>query len=467
MIDRFRRIGCEIWSVKDAPGGKLLALDTQMDKFVRFLEGWQAETESKNTSIRVSEAMTQLARQGKWSGGPPPYGFRLNGARRPKSEAPALVIDPAQAAVIRLMVSLYLDERMGCMLIAGELNRRGVPNPAGRPWDDQKVRRILQNPIIAGLPAYGRNRPAGRGFARQNPYDLDQFILPRDEAGNLRPVAAYQIVPLERWQQLMTAMQTARTPSRDGGGTAHTMSARLRGADALLTGLVFCGHCSARLSADSAPTRSRRRDGSTAFGKRVYYICQTHAHRGRAFCDGQRTYGCRRLEQAVQSQLEALLSLLDDRELAARLQEQAREGDQEPGEAIGLAEAEAKKAERVLQGWLARMDAFLAASGESPFSEGLLLAKIGEARERAEAAQATLRELVARQEQTGTDPGQVAPGQPGLGWWDSFRAAPRAEQKALLRDLVERIDVRRDDVVIHLRVGPGAFLAGARQPDPV
>lgn len=77
VLDRFSRIGCEVWSVKDAVGGKLLALDTRMDKFVRFLEGWQAETESKNTSIRVSEAMLQLAKQGKWSGGPTPYGYRL------------------------------------------------------------------------------------------------------------------------------------------------------------------------------------------------------------------------------------------------------------------------------------------------------------------------------------------------------------------------------------------------------
>lgn len=58
-----------------------------MDKFVRFLEGWQAETESKNTSLRVSEAMQQLAKQGKWSvGGPRPTDIastRLVGPSRP------------------------------------------------------------------------------------------------------------------------------------------------------------------------------------------------------------------------------------------------------------------------------------------------------------------------------------------------------------------------------------------------
>ncbi|HWI61146.1 MAG TPA: recombinase family protein, partial [Symbiobacteriaceae bacterium] len=41
VIDRFRRLGVVVWSVTEG----LLALDTQMDKFIRFLEGWQAETE--------------------------------------------------------------------------------------------------------------------------------------------------------------------------------------------------------------------------------------------------------------------------------------------------------------------------------------------------------------------------------------------------------------------------------------
>ncbi|HWI65030.1 MAG TPA: recombinase family protein, partial [Symbiobacteriaceae bacterium] len=415
VIDRFRRLGVVVWSVTEG----LLALDTQMDKFIRFLEGWQAETESRNTSLRVSTAMRQMARQGRWSGGRPPYGFALAPGRRPRSEAPALVIDPEQARVIGLMADLYLGERMGGVQIARELNRRAIPNPGGRPWDDQKVRRILQNPIIAGLPAFDRSRPCGASVTRRNPYQLDQFILPRDEAGNLRPVAAYQIIPLERWLQLMAAMQSAKTPPRAGGAT-YTISDRLRSAGGLLTGLLFCGHCGARLSAD------------TERGQRLTYVCQTKCHRGAEYCDGQRSYGGKRLEGLVLAQVERVLALLSP-----------------PGLEVSHAQAddlriEVARAARTLEGWLTRMDAYLAAPAESPFTEELLTRKIREARERLQTVEARQRSA-------------PPPAAPPATWWEAFRGAPLAVRKLALRDLLERIVVRRDEVELRFRAPLEAF----------
>lgn len=400
----------------DGPGGRLLALDTQMDKFIRFLEGWQAETESKNNAIRVSEAMRQMARQGKWSGGRPPYGFRLAPGRRPKSEAPALEIDPEQARVIDLMVGLYLEQRMGGLQIARELNRRGVANPGGRPWDDQKVRRILQNPIIAGLPAYDRTRPCGQSVTRKNPYRLEQFILPRDAEGNLQPVAAYQIIPLDRWLTLIRAMQCAKTPPRSGDVT-YTLTARARASDALLTGIVFCGHCGARLSAE------------TERGERLFYICQTKYHQGAEHCDGQRTYGARRLEGEVLAQI----SRLDPALLPAP-------ASQVLPEAPLPSPAEVARARRVLDGWLARMDAFLGAPEESPYSEEMLVRKIREARARAEA--------LARPAATPV----ASPAVP-QSWQEAFAAASVAEKKLLLRNLIDRVTVRRGEVAVSFRSG--------------
>ncbi len=463
VIDRFRRVGVEVWSVADAPGGKLLALDTQMDKFIRFLEGWQAETESKNTSIRVSEAMLQMARQGKWSGGRAPFGFRLNEARRPKSEAPALVIDAEQAAAVRLMADLYLDERLGCLQIARELNRRGVVNPTGRPWDDQKVRRVLQNPIIAGLPAFNRNQPSGGHFRRKNPYDLDQFILPRDEAGNLKPVPAYQIIPLERWLKLLNAMKGAKTPATSGVVQQY-VTERRRGAEALLTGLVFCGHCGARLSADASPYRNRLKDGTVRHGRRVYYACQTHVHRGSQYCAGQRTYGCNKVESAVTNQLEQVLTMMDARELSERLAGGAQQGQEHLRTQVGALAAEIEKADRVVEGWLARMDMFLADPAGSPYTEAILARKIREARERRETLGENLKEVVARFPVPLATPAKIAELTELIPhWWRAFEEAPLAEKKVLLRDLVERINVRRDEVEIVFRVDLQSFLPKARE----
>ena len=435
VLDRFSRLGCQVWSVADAPGGKLLALDTQMDKFVRFLEGWQAETESKNTSIRVSAAMEQLARQGRWSGGPPPYGYRLNPHRRPKSETPALIIAPDEAALIRLMVSLYLDERMGSKRLAAELNEQGYRTPSGRPWDDQRVRRILSNPIIAGLPAYGRP-PSGSGR-----FDLSGFILPRDEAGNLKPVPAYQIVPLERWLALVRAMRQNSATAPHPAPARHGVSAQSRAAGALLTGLLICGHCGARLAADTGRYRLPRRDGSVTLAKRVYYICQTHSRRGRPWCDGQRTYGQKRLEQVVGEQLGRLFAGLGPIEASDPLDDPCA------AERRRL-RAELRKAERIQAGWLARVDGYLADPDASPYNEAILSAKIREAGERL----ATLQQRLAKAEEA------ITPTRPAAATsaWTLFGQAPLAEQKLLLRELIEVIIIRREGIEIRFAIPPGA-----------
>lgn len=471
VLDRFHRLGVAVWSVKDAPGGKLLALDSQMDKFIRFLEGWQAETESKNTSIRVSEAMMQMAKQGKWSGGPPPYGFRLNPYRQRGSSPLALAVDPTEAEVIREMVRLYLDQRMGGKLVAEQLNGRGVTCRSGRPWSDSRVRQVLQNPIVAGLPAYNRTRPAGNNRAWKNPYDLTQFILPRDEQGNLRPVPEYRIVPLEHWLKLMKAMESNKTRRRqtemlDGSGPAvrHALTCRSTCADAVLTGIVFCGHCGARLAADTTSYKQARKDGSITVSKRMYYVCQTHLHKGREFCDGQRTYGSRRLQTAVLDQLKALLTMMDHDELAARLFGGFASGRELAQQRQHLLESEQTKAERVLAGWLDRMDAYLASPVDSAYSEDILVEKIREARERRDGLRQQLQELVGAEEEPGVTTEQVEQfAEVAPQWWACFdQTAPR-EQRLLIRDLIEKIIVRRDEMEIVFKVDLQSFLPKARE----
>lgn len=84
----------------------------------------------------------------------------------------------------------------------------------------------------------------------------------------------------------MAAMKTAQTIRKAKGEVQHTVTARLRSTDALLTGLVYCGHCGARLSTDASTYKNKRADGTVASGRRVYYVGQTHMHKGRQFCDG-------------------------------------------------------------------------------------------------------------------------------------------------------------------------------------
>ncbi len=119
ILAKFQEYGIQVYSVADEAGGKELKADGQFDKLMRFIEGWQAETESYNTSIRVSEKMRQIAEKGRWTGGKAPYGYRLD----PQAPVHApLSLDEKEAEIVRLMFRRYLDEGIGTPAITRDLN---------------------------------------------------------------------------------------------------------------------------------------------------------------------------------------------------------------------------------------------------------------------------------------------------------------------------------------------------------
>lgn len=108
-----------------------------------------AELEREQLSERVRIGLAETARQGRWSSGTPPFGYRIEGG--------ALVPDPDRAPIVRLIFSLYAGG-MGRPRICAELDRRGVATPTGRvgspAWRENSVANILRNRAYLGeVPA--------------------------------------------------------------------------------------------------------------------------------------------------------------------------------------------------------------------------------------------------------------------------------------------------------------------------
>jgi site-specific DNA recombinase len=98
VLHTLRRFGIATWTVVDDGSGRELTVDTPIERLMRFIEGFQAESESANTSVRVLATMKRMAEQGRWTGGPAPYGFRAASLRG--GDALPLVIDEHEAAVV-------------------------------------------------------------------------------------------------------------------------------------------------------------------------------------------------------------------------------------------------------------------------------------------------------------------------------------------------------------------------------
>jgi hypothetical protein len=116
-----------------------------IERLPRFIQGWTAESESIERVARHAVGMRGRIARGLHGIAPnPPYGYRQGEPGGP------LVVDPIEARWLRWMFQRRLD-RVGYGSISAELNNLGALSRTGVRWQEQTVRRILQNPYYAGI----------------------------------------------------------------------------------------------------------------------------------------------------------------------------------------------------------------------------------------------------------------------------------------------------------------------------
>ncbi len=443
ILAQLRRYDIQVISVADAPGGRVLETEGQMDKLLRFIEGWQAETESYNTSVRVLEAMRQMAHQGRWTGGTPAYGFRLAPS---KTDPVPLEIHPEEAAVLRRMYDLYLDVNVGTMRIAGQLNREGARQRKGNLWSDWQVRRVMQNPAITGRLPYDRTRRNASGNkVKKRRAEWHTTILGP-------PIPTLEIIPVARWEAAM-----AKMGSYNRRETPEPHYTKADQGTLLFTGFARCAHCGGSLVSHHGKTVNRTKHGVHSI-PRVMYTCMNKMSRGSAGCSGQRTYAQKKVEGTILPAILRVLERLDQEAVIAEaktMAEQALFHRQVREDSLHRSLDEVR---RIHQGWLQRIDRYFIHPERSLYSEEILAAKVRES----EAKVRDLKKEVAALEQAKQSwAEQVHDLERFLSdshnWWQHFLEAERPRQKALLKHVIDRVVIGRDGYEIHYRVDVGAL----------
>lgn len=249
-----------------------LAIKSPSDKFAGRVRAAAAELEKDQVGDRVRRVKRAIAQHGRHVGGPPPFGYtsqarrnselRASGAGeddarlRSETELPQrghLYIDDGEAKIVRHLFDWYVHKRWGCRRIANELNRLGHRRRTGLLWCSEKVRRIINDPAVAGFIAYDEHYfEEQRG--RRTP-KCRQVLHP----GKHEP-----IVKSELWQRAQE-IKTANTCQHLGKGKGAYANRRYA-----LSGVLRCS-CGAPMAAKGA-----RAD--KAFG---YYVCSKRKYRGR------------------------------------------------------------------------------------------------------------------------------------------------------------------------------------------
>jgi site-specific DNA recombinase len=217
-----------------------------------------AEFEHATIVDRISAGIERRAKEGRWFGGRPPFGYTFSNEER------VLVADPVKAPVVRRVFDLYTRKRLGTTTIAQQLRDEGAPAPSAG-WGHPAVHWIINNPTYVG-----KIRWRDKIFDGVHEPLVDEFSFAK-----------------------------AQAIMRERGDHAKR---RGNASDFVLSGLLRCGKCGKAYIGMSANGNG---------GRYHYYACTGRQKYGPKACDGERL-SRDKVEQAV---LHQLISIYRDEQL--------------------------------------------------------------------------------------------------------------------------------------------------------
>ena len=445
LIDEFRRAGVEVVFLNRSIG-----LSPEDDLLLQ-VQGMVAEYERAKILERSRRGKRHAAHQGEvsvLSGAP--YGYRYIGKHIGGGVA-RYEVQEDEARIVRQIFQWIGRERISIGEVCRRLRAQGCPTRSGKPaWDRSTVWGILKNPAYAGTAAFGKTRVGPlptrlrpvRGGAEQPRRAYGVFdVAPEAWIGVPVPPLIDAALAEAAGEQLAENRQRSRQSAR--------------GQRYLLQGLVVCRQCGYAYygkAVSLASAKGRRRQYA------YYRCCGSDAYRfgGERLCANQQVR-TDRLDEAVWREVERVLE--DPSWIAAEYERrlvQAR--DPATGDLAGLEGQIAKlrrSLDRLIDGYA---EGLIDKAEFEPRAAGLRQRLRGweeqAVRMQNEAAQrAALSLIVGRLEDFAR---QVRQQMAAVDW---------SMQRDLIRLLVKRVEIDREEVTVVLRVTPTPTGPGSPNPD--
>ena len=153
LFDTFRdfdRLGVEMHSLAEGS----MSDNTSSGRLHRNMLSMFADFERDRIRERMMEGLRRTAELGGWSGGPPPFGYKIVEVNRRK------ILQPdrdREAATIERAVELAVDHGMTAYQIAARLNDEGLPPRIGVRWSYPNLRRTINSPTLVGRHVWAKH----------------------------------------------------------------------------------------------------------------------------------------------------------------------------------------------------------------------------------------------------------------------------------------------------------------------
>lgn len=440
LVDEFRRYGVEVVFLNRDVG------QTPEDNLLLQMQGMIAEYERAKILERSRRGKRHAAKSGEvgvLSGAP--YGYRYvckqDGGGQARYEVVA-----EEAQVVRQMFKWVGVERVSLGEVRRRLKKADILTPRKKTaWDRSTVWGILKNPAYKGSAAFGKTRSgtlrprlrAQRGRLLQPRRAVSTFDRPADEWAMI-PVPA--LVSADVYEAVQNQLQENRQRARQGQ----------RGARYLLQGLLVCAQCGYAYYGKAISTKAAK-------GKQrdyAYYRCiGSDAYRfgGERICDNCQV----RTDLLEQKVWEEVCDLLQDRQRLQQEYERRLNIPKQETENLTVIQAQQGK---IQQGIARLIDSYAEGYVQKVEFEPRitrLRQRLTELEQQAqkiqdqETIQAELQTAISRLEEFGE---KVK---------DNLAEADWQMQRELIRMLVKRVEIGKEEVKIVFRIPPDPAVSGS------
>ena len=336
--DRFSRhlatAAAMIEQVQDEFGVEVISATEPKEELVRNIMLCVGQDYSRVLGQRCRAGMQERFKQGGFTGGCPPLGYRVVD----DGELKRLAIDEEEAAVVRQLFTLYADNGTGLYTLAKTLNAKGLRTRKKTLYSATSISKILRNPIYVGRRTWGKrrgrlNRATGRATTVETP---EATIV--DERPELR------ILDEALWKKVQRRLKSR----------SHIGVRKHLGKVSAFTSLITCGVCGSRVFTKKT-ARSQ--------GAQRYLTCGRRLRYGKDTCGNSKFYREERLMARVQETFRLLFDSVE--ELIEPILAETRALVENNQSALKTAKAQAAR----LEGEIERLSA-LAADAETPDAAG-------------------------------------------------------------------------------------------------
>lgn len=271
LVEQFETNECRFVSSSES-----FDTSTAAGRMTLHLLGMFAQFERERISERVKDNMLSLARNTDKALSGPCFGYDIENGN--------YIINEAEAVHVRRMFDLA-EQGHGTRHIAKVMNDSGSVTKRGKAWDSVNVKRLMTIPTVIGAKVFNQ-RKSVKGKVQMR--DKQEWIV--------KPDSHPAIISNEQYETVQR-MFDSRKPTRT----------RAESETYLLTGLIHCKRCGARMKGHTARHKNHTYYRYLCSSYSLRYGCNHHAvHRDEmeAFILQQ----IQQLAEATDEQVEALVS---------------------------------------------------------------------------------------------------------------------------------------------------------------